>query len=327
MSYAGKKVLILGGLGFLGLNLVQALIDQQAEITILASTLHPIAIKWLEEISVGKHVDVYQGNIQDEALMREHLQRGDVIFNFAGRSGAAKSLADASQDMHTNIAGHLNILETLRKLQRHPRVVFVSSRLVYGATGAQLVNEDFPLNPTSIYGLHKLTVEHYYRLYSLHHGIPYTIIRLTNPYGPYQDPERKDFGIVNKFIISAIQNETIEIYGNGSQLRDYIYIEDVTDALIKAAIADTTENKIFNLGYGTSITLEEMVHQIIGLVGSGKIQNIFWPSQAQKVETGDFRCDIDRITSALHWKPKFTLEEGLIRTINTYQVLLGRHLK
>lgn len=322
MDYSGKNILIAGGLGFLGLNLVRALRNQNVKIKILAPTLHPLSVKWLGEISEGMQVKIYQGEIQDAAFMQEFLDGGDIIFNFAGRSGAAKSLVDASLDMSTNIAGHLNVLETLRKLGQNPRIVFVSSRLVYGVTGAQAVTEDCPLNPTSIYGLHKLTAEHYYRLYSLHYGIPYTIMRLTNPYGPYQDPKRKDFGIVNRFIVSAIRNERLEIYGNGSQLRDYIYVEDVIDALLKAALASVGANKIWNLGSGNSITLEEMAAKIIKLTGSGYIQKIAWPSTAQKVETGDFKCDICHISNALNWKPKFDIDSGLLSTIRVNKVLL-----
>src|SRR6266498_1587865 len=272
--YSGKNILITGGLGFLGLNLVRALLEQNAKIKILTHTLDPQPVGWLEEIRNGRQVEVCQGDIQNPVVIQEFLNGGDIVFNFAGRSGATKSLVDASQDMQTNIAGHLNILETLRKLQQYPRIIFVSSRLVYGVTGTQSVNESFPLNPTSIYGLHKLTAEHYYRLYFLHYGIPFTVVRLTNPYGPFQDPCRKDFGIVNRFIISAIQNGNLEIYGDGSQLRDYIYVEDATDALIRAAVATNGVNQIWNLGYGDSITLEEMANKIVKMVGSGNVRKV-----------------------------------------------------
>ena len=320
---AGRRVLITGGLGFLGLNLVPPLLAAGTEVHILNRTLHPRALAWLDHLRDGRSVGVVQGDIADPEGMPGWIDGMDLVINLAGESGAMKSLREAHTDMQVNIAGHLNLLDAVRAVGSHPRVVFVSSRLVYGVTGSAPVHEEHPLRPTSLYGLHKLTVEHYYRIYHQHYGIPYTILRLTNPYGLFQLPHRRHYGIVNRFIMAAIGGETIQLYGGGPQLRDYIHVRDAAEAVLRAGAEERAIGETLNVGSGKSVSLGEVARRIVELAGSGRIEDTPWPEGYWKVETGDFLCDTGRIEGLLGWRAGTALDSGLRETLEGYRSVLS----
>lgn len=319
---AGQRVLVTGGLGFLGLNLVPVLLEEAAEVRLLNRSLDPLAVRWLDLLAAGRPVELIEGDISDRR-MPEWLDGIDLVLNLAGESGAAKSLSEAQADMQVNIAGHLNLLNAVLSHPRPPRIVFLSSRLVYGVTGALAVDEEHPPRPTSLYGLHKLTVEHYHRIYREHDGLAYTVLRVTNPYGPFQLPHRRQHGIVNRFVIRALEGETLRLYGDGGQLRDYVYVADVAEAIVRAGVDPRAVGETFNVGAGTSVSLRDVAHRIVEAAGSGRIEHVAWPEGDLKVETGDFRCDTRRIGTLLDWKPEISLEEGLRRTIESYRALMS----
>jgi nucleoside-diphosphate-sugar epimerase len=318
-----RRVLLTGGLGFLGLNLVPLLLASGAEVRILNRTLHPLALSWLDTLRDGRPVELIQGDIADSQGMPGWLDGVDLVLNLAGESGAVKSLREAHTDMQVNIAGHLNLLDALRDRTDLPRVVFVSSRLVYGITGAKPVDEEHPPRPTSLYGLHKLTVEHYYRIYHQHYGIPYVILRLTNPYGPFQLPHRLHYGIVNRFIMAALRGETIPLYGGGPQLRDYLHVRDAATAVLCAGVDERAVGETFNVGAGRSVSLGEVARRIVALAGSGRIEEVPWPDGFRLVETGDFLCDTRWIGEQLGWKAGIEVAEGLRETVDAYRSLLS----
>jgi nucleoside-diphosphate-sugar epimerase len=319
---AGSRALIAGGLGFLGLNLVGPLLDAGAEVRVLSRSLHPLALAWLDEICGGRAVEVVQRDLGDAERHPEWFDGFDLIFQLAGESGAAQSVREARADMQANVAGHLALLEAIRSLASPPRVVFASSRLVYGSTGSEPVSEEHPTRPTSLYGVHKLTVEHYHRLYWMHYGVPFCALRITNPYGPYQLPGRRHYGILNHFAMTALAGETISLYGGGGQLRDYIHVADVARALLLAATAERASGEIFNLGAGRSVTLQGAASRLVALAGAGRLEEVAWPEGALRVETGDFVCDVARIAERLGWRAEIDLDSGLGATLDAYRRLL-----
>ena len=320
---SGKKVLITGGLGFIGMNLTKKLLSLGAQVTLVNRSVNEQAMKSLKEFQGESHVRIFQGDIRDRSLLHDLLQDCDVVFNLAAKSGAAKSLMHAREDMWTNIDGHLNLLEVVRGLERKPRIVFTSSRLIYGVTGEASVDENSLPMPTSIYGLHKLTAEHYYRLYNQQHDVPTVILRVTNPYGPYQNPETKDYGIANRFIMNAVRGEPITIYGEGEQLRDYLYVDDAVDALLCASISEQAVGKAFNIGRGDSISLAELAREIDRVSGGCELSYVPWPEGDKKVETGDFKVDVSRAREILGWEAKTSLEQGLRESIEHYRSVLS----
>lgn len=318
----GQRVVLLGGLGFIGLNLVPELLRAGARLEVVNRSLDPLALRWLDRQAGGGPVSVHQGDIRDVEKLQDWLQAADLVINLAGESGALKSERDALMDAQVNVGGHLAVLEALRGRQHPPRVVFISSRLVYGVTGSIPVSETHPTRPTSLYSLHKLTVEHYHRIYWEHFGIPYTVLRLTNPYGPFQLPYRREHGVVNRFILSALRGETITLFGGGRQLRDYIHISDASAVILRAATEERAVGEILNVGAGVSLSVREMVERIVEVIGSGKVETAPWPEGYERVETGDFLCDTRRIEHLLGWKPTMDLDTGIRRTVECYREIL-----
>jgi nucleoside-diphosphate-sugar epimerase len=323
MELQGRRVLLLGGLGFIGLNLIPELLRAGAGIDIVNRSLDPLALRWLDRQTGGRGVSVHQGDLRDAGGFQDRLDAADLIVNLAGESGAAKSERDALADAQVNVSGHLAFLETLRLRRHRPRVVFISSRLVYGITGRTRVDEAHPTRPTSLYGLHKLTVEHYHRIYWEHYGIPYTVLRLTNPYGAFQSPGRRDYGVVNHFILSALRGETITLFGPGRQLRDYVHVSDVAAAICRSLADERASGETFNVGAGVSVSMREMAEHIVHAAGAGAVATVPWPDGYEQVETGDFLCDVAHIEQRLGWRPRVSLEAGLRRTVDSYRELLA----
>jgi nucleoside-diphosphate-sugar epimerase len=318
----GRRALLTGGLGFLGLNVARALLDQGAQVRILNRSADPLALRWLAQLSRGNEVELIQGDIADGRHLPYWIDDVQLVINLAAESGAAKSLQEAHADMQVNIAGQLNLLDAIRARGSFPHLIFVSSRLVYGVTGSDSVGELHPTRPTSLYGLHKLTVEHYHRIYSEQYGIPYTVLRLTNPYGPYQLPQRSQYGVINRFIIGALRGETLTVYGDGGQLRDYLHSSDVARAVLAITRSEAAIGETLNVGFGTSLPLGEVARKIVALAGSGRIEEVEWPAGYRRVETGDFCCDISRIRRLTDWSPQIAPDEGLRQTISSYRELL-----
>jgi len=318
----GPQVLVIGGLGFIGLNLVRPLLASGARVRILNRSVDPQARTWLDRLAEGHPITVCHGELSETTRLEEWLEDIDAIVNLAGESGAERSVRESITDMHSNVASQLTLLDKLREMGRSPVLVFASSRLVYGVTRAECVDESRLPRPTSVYGVHKLTVEHYHRLYWELHGIPSVILRLTNPYGPYQLPRRRHYGILNRFVMAALRGESIKLYGDGVQLRDYVHVDDVADAVLKALHNSGAVGETFNIGSGASVALGEVARRVVALAGSGTVESAPWPEGARKVETGDFRCDIRHARERLGWSPTVDLDAGLLRTISSYRELI-----
>jgi len=321
-ALSGRLVLITGGLGFIGLNLVGPLLDHGARVRVLSRSKDQLALSWLSRVAAGRAIEVIEGDIRDVSGAARWLDGIEVVVSLAGESGALRSLQDAQADAQVNVTGHLLLLDAIRRLRAPPRVVFLSSRLVYGATGRTVVGEDHPTAPNSVYGLHKLTVEHYHRLYWQHFGISYCVLRVTNAYGLYQLPNRRTHGVINQFVLAALSGHRLNIYGDGGQLRDYLHVADVASAIVLAATHERAIGATFNIGAGVSVRLDDVANRIVRLAGKGNVERTPWPAELLSVETGDFVCDIARVREQLGWCPEFGLDEGLSDTVSGYRALL-----
>jgi len=230
-----------------------------------------------------------------------------------------QSMEDPWTDLDVNCRGALVLLEALRDEAPDARLVFVSSRLVYGSGGGDAVGEERVPDPLCIHAVHKAAVEQYLRLYGRVYGLAFAIARLTNPYGPGQPPGRTAYGVVNRLIHLALAGEVLRIYGDGGQRRDYIYRDDAIDALLRVGEAAASDGPIFNVGSGIGTPLVDMARAIIAIAGSGRIELADWPPLARKIETGDFVANIDRLQRELNWRPRVSLADGLQRTIAYYR--------
>lgn len=315
-SYKGRKVLITGGAGFIGLNLVKAFKEAGARLTItsLKSDLPGFSSRDLLKTVAIKTID-----IRDRAAMARIVKGKDFIFHLAGRSGAVNSLSDPISDLEVNCQGGLILLESCRKFNPEAIVLGLGSRLQFGKPSYLPVDEEHPLRPNSIHGINKLVLEKYFMLYHQIYKLKTIYLRVTNPYGPYQSPGLKNFGIVNFFIQQAMQNKTIKVFGPGKQLRDYIYIDDLIEVMMLAPLKAKAYGQVFNIGSGRGITLSDMVKTIIRLAGGGCISHAAWPAPYKSVETGDFVADINKAKKILGWEPGTSILQGLQKSLAFYR--------
>jgi UDP-glucose 4-epimerase len=317
MNYRDTRVLVVGGLGFLGVNLSRRLSELGARLTILTPKIarHPDAAA----DAIDRGARIVEGDIRDARAMASAVDGHDVIFDLAGQSGAVQSMEDPATDLDVNCRGTLVLLEALRARNPRAKLVFVSSRLTYGRTGSDPVSEDCRSAPTCVHAIHKVAVEQYLELYGRVHAIRFAIARLTNPYGPGQPRERVAYGIVNRLIHLSLADETLLVFGDGRQLRDYLYVDDAVDALAALGASTASDGKIYNVGSGVGTPIVDMARAITEIAGGGRIAFAPWPDLAARVETGDFVADVARIRGDLGWTPRVALRDGLERTVAFYR--------
>jgi nucleoside-diphosphate-sugar epimerase len=313
-AFKGRVALVTGGFGFIGSNLVLRLIELGAEVRVLARSWPPQR-EGSDEYQLPT-VRLFKGDIRDEAVVREATEGCDFVFHLAGKSGASSSNESPLEDLDVNCRGLLLLLNAVRHLAPGAVLVFPSSRLVYAPSLPLPVTELAQTLPLSIYGAHKLASENYLHIYRGQFGLKGVVLRITNPYGPFQRPEQRSYGVINQFIHEAVRGQTITLFGNGNQLRDYIHIDDVVEALLSAATSPAAVNGIFNVGSGHGTSLAELSRLIVEIAGSGRVEHVDWPGAEARVETGDFVADISHITAATGWTPRVALRDGLRRVMS-----------
>ena len=252
-------------------------------------------------------------------LMQGAVQGQDIIFNLAGQVSYVDSNHDPLLDLDINCGGHLKILEACCQVNRRAKLVFASSRFVYGAIDYNPVDESHPFNCLSIYGIHKLAGEKYYRFYYDAHGMDTVSLRIANPYGPRQQMKHSKYGIVNWFIRLALEEKPLTIFGEGLQRRDYIFNEDLAEAFLAVALAPGTAGQIYNVGSGSGTPFKEMAHIVAEAVPGTEVVQVEWPAERYFVETGDYISNLDKIFAATSWRPRTSLKEGIARTVAFYR--------
>ncbi len=259
-----------------------------------------------------------QGDIRDGSLVKSLVREADLIFSLAGQVSYVDSNTDPLLDLDINCKGHLQVLEACREAKSGARLVFASSRFVYGRIDYNPVDEGHPFNCLSIYGIHKLAGEKYYRFYQEAYGLETVSVRIANPYGPRQQMKHSKYGIVNWFIRLALEGKPLTIYGEGRQGRDYIFVEDLAEAMLTLAQAPGVSGEVYNLGSATSTPFIEMARLVAAAVPGTQVEQVEWPADRYFVETGDYISDIGKINGAMGWRPRTSLQEGIERTVAYY---------
>lgn len=316
-SYAGRRILVIGGLGFIGSNLVARLAGLDARVTAVTPDRRKHDGLALELEAAG--VAVFEADIRDAEAMRMAVAAQDMVFNVSGQSGAVRSMEDPWTDLDVNLRGTLVLLEALRVVNPAARLLSAGSRLQYGRVEQLPVGEHTAIAPMCLHAVHKSTIEAYLGVYERLFGLRYTVARITNPYGPGQPASTTAYGVINQMIHRALAGGTLTIYGDGTQLRDYLYIDDLVDALLRLGEAHGAEGRIYNVGSGHGTSLVDLARLIIELAGDGRIAHVAWPELASRIETGDFIADVSRLEADLQWKPTVALAGGLARTIAFYR--------
>jgi UDP-glucose 4-epimerase len=317
--FTGKQALIIGGAGFIGSNLSKKLVEYGAHVNI-ADILHPDyggnlfnLEPYLNEIKFN------YTDLRDEFGMKKLVENMDFIFNLAAQVSYTDSMKIPYIDLDINCRGHLQFLEICKDFNPNASIVFTSSRMVYGKISNIPVSELHPTNPLSLYATHKLAAEKYYYLYNHTYGMDTKIVRIANPYGPRNQMKNSKYGIANWFLRCAMEDKEIKIFGDGSQIRDYIYIDDIVNGLLSVASQKRPKENVYNLGSGIGTSFSQMIDTIISVVGKGKKTSIPWPDNYEKMETGDYIADISRLRNVLGQDYMFAaLERGMEKTHDFY---------
>ena len=324
--YRVKRVLITGGAGFLGSNLAQALVPLGAEVTILDSMGPLYGGNLFNLYGIQDRVKIVTGDIRDAALVEDLIIGKDIIFNFAAQVSYIDSSKMPFEDLDVNCGGHLTVLEACRKRNPGAKVIFSSSRMVLGKILEDPMTESHPTNPLSLYGIHKLTAEKYHLMYYKDYGTPVVVLRVTNPYGIRQQIKHSKYSIPGWFMRLAMENKPLRVFGDGAQIRDYIYVSDMVDAFLGVGASPEAVGEVYNCGSGVSTRFKDMVECIVDVVGSGSLEYVSWPESYERVETGDFRTDIAKLSSAIDWHPSVSLREGVERMAAYYRANLNQYL-
>jgi nucleoside-diphosphate-sugar epimerase len=314
-----KKVLITGGLGFIGSNLAIRLVELGADVTLVDSLIPTYGGNLWNVEPIKTRVRINISDVRDPFAMKYLISGQDYLFNLAGQTSHVDSMENPETDLAINVQAQLQILEACRQHNPDVKVVFASTRQVYGRPLRVPVGEDHPLTPVDINGVHKLAAEHYHRLYNNIYGIRSVILRLTNTYGPRMrvvDARQTFLGI---WIRRLLEGEPILIYGDGSQLRDYNYVDDVVDALLMAAETDTCYGDVLNLGSQEVFSLSQTAEIFLDLHPDGQVSYVPFPKSRLSIDIGDYQGDFSRIRDALGWSPKTNFRDGMRRTLEYYQ--------
>jgi dTDP-glucose 4,6-dehydratase/UDP-glucose 4-epimerase len=317
--YANKRVLITGGLGFIGSNLARALVDQGAEVTLADSLIPQYGGNPFNIANIHNRVTVNVCDVRDPFAIAYLLQGKDFLFNLAGQTSHLDSMADPLTDLHINGTAQLSILEACRKVNPHIKIVFASTRQLYGKPEYLPVDERHPIRPVDVNGINKLAGEWYHLLYNNVYGIRACALRLTNTYGPgmrVKDARQTFLGI---WVRLLIEGRPIKVFGDGLQLRDFSYVDDCVAALLLAGSSDEANGKVYNLGGSEVVGLKDLAELMVQLVQGGTFELVPFPPEREAIDIGDYYSDFSLIKKELGWQPTVGLREGLKRTVEYYQ--------
>jgi UDP-glucose 4-epimerase len=317
--FRGKRILITGGLGFIGSTLARRLAGT-AERIVLVDSLVPEYGGSLWNISgIEGLVHVNISDVRDEHSLR-HLVRGqDIVFNLAGQTSHLDSMRDPYTDLEINCRSQLSILEACRRNNPGVKIVFASTRQIYGRPQYLPVDEAHPLAPVDVNGINKTAGEWYHLLYGELYEIPVVVLRLTNTYGPRMRVRDARQTFLGHWFRMLLQGNPLEVFGDGTQHRDFNFVEDVVDAFLLASSSDDAEGRIYNLGDDRVITLHELAELLIEIHGSGSYELVPFPPDRKGIDIGDYYADYSRIRRELGWKSRVTLEEGVARSLAFYR--------
>lgn len=318
-DYRGKQVLITGGLGFIGSNLARQLVEQGAKVT-LADSLIPMYGGNLHNIADFRdRVAVNVCDVRDRFAIEHLLRDKDYLFNLAGQTSHLDSMTDPHTDLAINAAAQLSLLEACRAVNPSIRVVFASTRQIYGKPDYLPVDEKHPVRPVDVNGINKLAGEWYHLLYSKVYGIRACVLRLTNTYGPgmrVKDARQTFLGIWIRHLIEGVP---IKVFGDGAQLRDFNYVDDCVEAMLRAGLGDVAIGRIYNLGSDEVVSLKALADLMIRVEKQGRYEIVPFPAERKAIDIGDYYSDFSLIRTELGWEPRIGLEEGLRRSIAYYR--------
>ncbi len=318
-------MLITGGLGFIGSNLARRLVRYGSKVTLVDSLIPEYGGNLRNLAGLGGRVQVNISDVRDRHSLPVFVRDQHFLFNLAGQTSHMDSMTDPETDLEINARAQLSILEACRRHNPRIRVVFASTRQLYGRPDSLPVSESHPLRPVDVNGINKLAGENYHLLYHRNYGIRSTILRLTNTIGPRMRIKDARQTFVGVWIRAVLEGRTFDVWG-GEQRRDFTYVDDCVDALLLAAASEAAEGAVFNLGGPPPVTLKELAELLIACNGGGEFCVKAFPADRKKIDIGDFYADWSLIRSSLGWRPRTSLRSALVRTLEYYRKELPHYL-
>ena len=317
--YYGARVLITGGMGFIGSNLARRLADQGANVTLVDSLIPQYGGNLHNVDDLKDRVDINVCDVRDRYAMEYLVGEKDYLFNLAGQTSHIDSMTAPQIDLEINALAQLSILEACRKINPKIRIVFASTRQLYGKPDYLPVDEKHPVRPVDVNGINKLAGEWYHLLYSNVYGIRACVLRLTNTYGPgmrVKDARQTFLGI---WIRQLLEGKTIKVFGDGMQLRDFTYVDDCVDALLRAGEFDAAVGRVYNLGSDEVVSLRDLAQRLTRLQSNAAFEIVPFPPERKAIDIGDYYGDFSLIRRELAWTPRVSLDDGLASTVAYYR--------
>lgn len=318
-SYAGRRVMITGGLGFIGSNLAIRLADLGADVLIIDSLIPDAGANFFNIEPVKDRVRVNIADIRQPGTMNYLVRGRDVIFNLAGQVSHIDSMRDPHTDLAVNCQAQLTLLEACRHHNPAAKVVYAGTRQVYGRPDTLPVTEDHLVRPTDVNGINKVAGEYYHLVYNNVFGVRACSLRLTNVYGPRQLIRHNRQGFIGWFVRLALDDAEIQVFGDGSQIRDFVYVDDAVDAFLRAGATDVVNGQALNVGGDEPTRHADLVTLLVAIAGGGTCRFVEWPPEKKAIDIGSFYADSTRFRGLTGWAPAVRLRDGLAATLAYYR--------
>jgi UDP-glucose 4-epimerase len=324
--YRNRRVMVTGGLGFIGSNLARQLADLGARVLIVDSLIPEYGGNLFNISGIEERVRVNIADVRQQSTMNYLVRDQDVIFNLAGQVSHIDSMQDPYTDLEINCRSQLSLLEACRRYNPQVKVVFAGTRQVYGRPDSLPVTESHLVRPTDVNGINKAAGEYYHLVYNNVFGVSACSLRLTNTFGPRQLLKHNRQGFIAWFIRLAMEDREIQIYGDGEQLRDFVFVDDAADAFLRAGADPAANGQVLNVGGAQPIAHRQLVELLIDVVGAGRYRMVEWPPEKKAIDIGSFYADSSRFCTAVGWEPRVRLRSGFAQTLDYYRAHAGEYV-
>ena len=324
--YRGRRVMITGGLGFIGSNLAHRLASFGADILLVDSLIPDYGGNLFNIAGIEDRVRVNVADVRQASTMNYLVRDREIIFNLAGQVSHIDSMRDPHTDLEINCESQLTLLEACRRHNPHVKVVYASTRQIYGKPQFLPVTEDHLVRPTDVNGINKAAGEYYHLVYNNVFGVRACALRLTNVYGPRQLLRHNRQGFIAWFIRLALEDQEIQVFGDGTQIRDFVYVDDAVTAFLVAGQSEVCNGEAFNVGGSEHIAHRDLVNLLVELAGTGRHRFVEWPAEKKAIDIGSFYADSSRFMRAVGWTPEVSLREGLTRTLAYYRAHMPHYV-
>jgi UDP-glucose 4-epimerase len=325
-QFAGKRALVTGGLGFIGSNVARRLVESGANVTIVDNLEPKYGGNRFNITGLESKLAVAIADVRDEPAMKSLLAGKDYVFNLAGQTSHIDSMIDPITDLEINCSAQLSMVETCRRVNPGVKIIFTSTRQLYGKPDYLPVDERHPIRPVDANSINKWSGEQYHILYNNVYGIRASVLRLTNTYGPGMRVKDARQTFVGIWVRQLLEGKPIKVFGDGTQLRDFNYVGDCVDAILAAAVSDSADGRVYNVGSDEVVSLNELAEMMVSLGYGGTFERVAFPADRAAIDIGDYYSDFSLIRADLGWQPKVTLREGLAATLSFYKKNLSHFI-